>query len=192
MERNGVQLIDFYMQSVEHRGPDGQPGYVDKEFIRITNPGGKDAIEREVKPEDKSNWANHYRAFKEGETFEGDGFKLRDTSFLTKAEIDICKAAKIFTVEQLSSVDEIGCKMLGLNAKMLIQKAQNWLAGSKSVDKLVSKINALEQQMHSQESLVNTIQSLKTENEKKDIKLGELQNQIEELMKKSPEKKKAA
>lgn len=190
MERNGVQLIDFYMQSIENRTSDGEPTYVDKEFIRITSPGGKEAIEREVKPEDKVVYIGQYNAFKNGVHYEGEGFKLKDVSFLSKAEIENCQRAKVYTVEQLASMDDIGAKAVGLGAQTLRQKAQNWLEGKKNIDSVVSKVNALEQQIHSQKDLVNTITTLKSDNEKKDIKISDLQNQIEELMKKPLDDKK--
>lgn len=188
MNNNGVQLIQFYTDPVEVRTAEGQPNYEDREWIRITNPGGKDVIEREVRDSDTITYMAQYAAFKKGEVFEGEGFKLRDVSFLSKAEQENCRKAQIFTVEQLAGINDIGMRALGMNGRTLSQKAKDWLDGKKNIDVIVNKVNALEQQLNGQQEMLGAYNGIKADNVKKDATIAELRNQIEELTTKAKKK----
>ncbi len=183
-----VQLVEFYMESVERRDSAGNPIYEDREFVRITNPAGKDIVEREVKPEDKVTYIAQYQAFKDGIVYEGEGIKLKDTSFLSKSEIETCRAAKVFTVEQLANVDENGLKALGLNALALKQKAENWLKGRTSADSLVNQINTLERRLDEYDALKQEVLAKNQVIANKDAELAELKSKISELMSKPKNK----
>lgn len=182
MNNNGVQLIQFYIDPVEVRTAEGQPNYEDREWIRITNPGGKDVIERVVKDSDTITYMAQYAAFKKGEVFEGEGFKLRDVSFLSKSELENCKRAQIFTVEQLAGINDIGMKALGMNGRTLSQKAKDWLDGKKNIDVIVNKVNALEQTLASQQDQLGALNAVKAESAKKDVTISDLRNQLDELL----------
>lgn len=181
METLGVQYVEFFISSLEQRDENGNPKYVEKEFVRITNPGGKDVAEREVQEKDKVTYMAQYKAFKDGVAYEGEGFKLRDCAFLTKSEIEMCIRAKIYTVEALAGVEENGMKALGLDAHTLRKKAENWLKSRSSADTLVNQINALEKRLDDQAELVQELQIAKNQLSNKDSQIKELQEKIESL-----------
>jgi len=182
METLGVQYVEFFISSLEQRDENGNPKYVEKEFVRITNPGGKDVAEREVQEKDKIAYMAQYKAFKDGVTYEGEGFKLRDCAFLTKSEIEMCVRAKIYTVEALAGVEENGMKALGLDAHTLRTKAENWIKSRSSADALVNQINALEKRLDAQSDLVNELQMTKGLLSEKDVQIKELNEKIQSLM----------
>ncbi len=184
MTSNGVQIVEYYISPVEVRDTDGNPNYQDREFIRIINPGGKDVVEREVRDTDKVTWMAQYQAFKNNVEFEGEGTKLSDISLLSKAEIEMCKKGKIYTVEQLSSLNDVGMKALGMGARTLTQKATNWLDGRKNIDTIVNKLHALEKKVESQADVATAYEGAKADVIKKDATIADLRNQIDELMRK--------
>lgn len=184
MTSNGVQIVEYYMHPVEVRDTDGNPNYQDREFIRIINPGGKDVIEREVRDSDKVTWISQYQAFKNNVEYEGEGTKLTDVSFLSKAEIEMCKKGKIFTIEQLASINDVGMKALGMGARTLTQKAINWLDGRKNIDTVVNKLYALEKKVEAQADIAAAYEGTKADIVKKDATIADLRNQIDELMRK--------
>lgn len=181
MEMLGVQHVEFFMNSLEARDENGNPQYIEREFVRITNPGGKDVAEREVQEKDKVTYMAQYKAFKDGVVYEGEGFKLRDVAFLSKNEIDMCARAKIYTVEQLAGVEENGIKALGLNGYDLKKKAENWIKGRTGADALVNQITALEKRLDAQADLVTELQTAKGQIVSKDLMIKELTEKIEAL-----------
>lgn len=163
---NAVQLIEFYQEAVEDRAATqeaGGPVCKDVDYCRIINPGGRDVVERpaldylanldhQIKAGTvgaaalKDRFAKLYDNWKSNRDPEMPGVKLKDIPLLSPAELKTVTNAKIFTVEQLAEVGEVGLSALGMGARELQKKARNYLAAMNDQGKLVQQITAITQE----------------------------------------------
>jgi hypothetical protein len=156
---NAVQLIEFYQEAVEDRvatQESGGPVCKDVDYCRIINPGGRDIVERAVTdyienlnhqikaatvgaPQLKERFVKLYENWKLNRDPEMPGVKLKDIPLLSPAELKTVTNAKIFTVEQLAEIGEIGLGALGMGARELQKKAKNYLLAMNDQGKLVQE-----------------------------------------------------
>lgn len=156
---NAVQLIEFYQEAVEDRAAtqeSGGPVCRDVDYCRIINPGGRDVVERpaldylagldhQIKAGTvgaqalKERFVKLYDNWKVNRDPELPGVKLKDIPLLSPAELKTVTNAKIFTVEQLAEVGEVGLSALGMGARELQKKAKNYLIAMQDQGKLVQE-----------------------------------------------------
>jgi hypothetical protein len=156
---NAVQLIEFYQEAVEDRAATQEAGGIvcrDVDYCRIINPGGRDVVERPVvdyiasldhqikagtvgAAPLKERFVKLYDNWKANRDPELPGVKLKDIPLLSPAELKTATNAKIFTVEQLAEVGEIGLSALGMGARELQKKAKNYLLAMNDQGKLVQE-----------------------------------------------------
>lgn len=153
--------IEFKLMPVEDRGESMKQGMkimVDKEFAFIYPRGGKDVVKKEVPQKPKegeypsaeyqefhARFGRQYEAWKQGLEVPVEGTDLRQFRLLTPAQIENCRAIKIFTVEQLAEANEEALKNIGMGSRNLKSSAQRWLEFGNKGGKEVARIEELQE-----------------------------------------------
>lgn len=165
--------VQFEVQSVEDRGASLQQGhYITKDvvFAVVTPAGSKDRIPRQAddwfaqleqqvqEGRFSREWLNHYKAaydaFKSDREPPLHGTSIRHLTVLSPAQVQLCLNFSVRTIEDLAAANEETLGRLGMGARMLKQKAIEWLESSKTVGQQVEKITALQQRNTDLEELV--------------------------------------
>lgn len=165
--------VQFEVQSVEDRGASLQQGhYITKDvvFAIVTPAGSKDRIPRQAddwfaqlgqqvqEGRFPREWLNHYKAaydaFKSDREPPLHGTSIRHLTVLSPAQVQLCLNFSVRTIEDLAAANEETLGRLGMGARMLKQKAIEWLESSKTVGQQVEKITALQQRNTDLEELV--------------------------------------
>jgi hypothetical protein len=165
--------VQFEVQSVEDRGASLQQGhYITKDvvFAIVTPAGSKDRIPRQAddwfaqleqqvqEGRFPREWLNHYKAaydaFKSDREPPLHGTSIRYLTVLSPAQVQLCLNFSVRTIEDLAAANEETLGRLGMGARMLKQKAIEWLESSKTVGQQVEKITALQQRNTDLEELV--------------------------------------
>lgn len=105
----------------------GRPIYETRDFIKIIQPGERDILVREVREEDKWRWPRHWEAYSNQKTQVPDGTPLAVLYAGAPHEVEMLRALKIFTVEQLAGLTEQGIGRLGMGARERVQRAKDFL-----------------------------------------------------------------
>ena len=165
--------VQFEVQSVEDRGASLQQGHYttkDVVFAIVTPAGSKDRIPRQAddwfaqleqqvhEGRFPREWLNHYKAaydaFKSDREPPLHGTSIRHLTVLSPAQVQLCLNFSVRTIEDLAAANEETLGRLGMGARMLKQKAIEWLESSKTVGQQVEKITALQQRNTDLEELV--------------------------------------
>lgn len=165
--------VQFEIQTVEDRAASLEAGhYVVKDvvFAIVTPAGSKDRIPREANAwfaqlaqqvqENRfpAAWLQQYKAayeaFKNDREPPLNGTSIRYLTVLSPAQIQACLNFSVKTIEDLATANEETLGRLGMGARMLKQKAVEWLESSKSVGQHVAKITALQQRNDELEATV--------------------------------------
>ena len=126
------EFVTFSEEAIQNPGKSeqaGRPIYDMVEMVSIRFPGNNlTEIVRKVTPEDKERWAPQYAAFKKGGGGTVvDGTPLEAWTALNKAQVREFQAMNIFSVEQLSAVDDYFCQRIGMGGRMWRDRAKIWL-----------------------------------------------------------------
>lgn len=133
------------VQNMKKSEEAGRPIFEDVEYIRILFPGDNTReIYRPAKDEDKQKYADEYRRFKEGLEQTFSGTPLSAWGALHSSTIAELKALRVYTVEQLANLSEIGIGKLGMGARDMVAKAQSFLSRNTENDLLKARVAELE------------------------------------------------
>lgn len=122
----------------------GKPIWETREFISIMKPGNsKDIMEREVSELDKERWDVIYKAWKNREDQIQSGTRIEVLPGIEQGRIETCKSLNIYTLEQLTNIDEDGIENLGDGARELIRDAKRYLQGSTASDEMQKEVDAI-------------------------------------------------
>lgn len=126
--------VVFYRRPVQNDAKsreEGRPIFEEKEWIRKFTPGDQtQQIEREVRPEDRHEYAEQYRQFKANEEQKVEGTYLDKVPFLTSAQVAELKAVNVRTVEELVAMpDALASKFQGFQS--LKKRAADFLEAAK-------------------------------------------------------------
>lgn len=144
---------------------EGRPIFKDMEFVRIQQPGNLlSRIERPVRETDKARFPRQYAAFKAGAAEQSQGTPLAEWPLITRSQAEELKYFKIFTVDQLASLDDNSAqKMMG--GQSLKTKAKDWLdraAGNKITNELREQNTRLQQQIDELNAAIRNLTQEKT------------------------------
>lgn len=155
--------VRFEVRALEDRALSIQNGHyttVDKDFAVITPHGTADEIPRVV-----SDWFTYldqqireeripvkfveyykdaYAHWKKGEEMPLQGTPIKDWPPLSPAQRTNLLMARVYTVEDLAAANEATLGMIGMGARELKQKAENWLTSASSVGKMTEEISSLQ------------------------------------------------
>lgn len=138
----------------------GHAKFTNVDYAIITPAGSKDRVERpisawfahleaEVRSERfpaewLQNFKAQYAAWKEGRELPLDGTPILSWPVATPAQVKELLGLRLRTVEDLAAANEETVRRLGMGGRALKQQAVEWLAASKDIGQVSSRITALE------------------------------------------------
>ena len=162
--QRGAMHVEFYEESVfQAFESEKQQRQIFKsvDFIRLTHPGGKSAVERAVRDDDKFSYPKKWERYKAQKEQTGDGTPVEQWAALSKAQVMELKAMHIHTVEQVRDLSDGDVSKLGMGYQEYRKRADIYLKnleGSVQSEKLLSELKAKEELI---EKMQADIQSLK-------------------------------
>ena len=137
---------------------EGKPVYEDHDFITIITPGGKSDVKRPVKsvsdergPSDNERFPRQWAAYQNQQAEVHDGQPLEMWAPLGKAHVMTLKAARIYTVEQLSQLPDTALQNIPImDARKYRDMAIKYLemaANGAPISKLTRENQDLREQM---------------------------------------------
>lgn len=155
--------VRFEKRPVEDRQlslANGHYSTIDVDFAIITPHGTSDEIPRVVKDwfeyldqsvrEERTpqKFVTYYKEcyahYLKGEDTPLVGTPIRDWPVVGPSQRAGLLSARIYTVEDLANANESALGMLGMGARELQQKAQNWLKSATEVGKITEEISSLQ------------------------------------------------
>ena len=165
--------IRFEKRPVERRDAAGNVSYIDVDYALITQPGGKDTIEKIWKEwlpfveglarqgAYPAEWLpifrEAYSAWEAGQAAPVLGTPVINWPAATPAEVKMLTMLGILAVEDVAEMNEEVITRVGMGARALRQKAKDWIA---------SKADA---------SLVNQLAAKQAEIDRATMRIGELE-----------------
>lgn len=129
-----ILFVNFYMRSMPNEfesEKQGRPIYFEAPFIRIMTPGDQlNIIDTFVREEHKIRFPRQWAIFQNSQNSEElqlIGTPLSQWPAITRSHAEELKGAKFFTVEQIANASDLQKQSLGMNANVLVQKAQAFL-----------------------------------------------------------------
>jgi hypothetical protein len=148
-------LVSFYKRAVQDEfqsKSQGTPIFVQKDYVRIIQPGEKDIIDRPVKESDKARWPVKWQAYLQNKEQAADGTPL-DHLFPESPEIvATLRAMHIQTVQQLANLSDTAAGNLQFGGD-LRKKAQTYLEGAEKG----KKFHALEKRIADQDAEIKQL-----------------------------------
>lgn len=170
--------VEFFTEAVENprkTREKNRPFFEDKEFVRIRFPGDKnrilvapaaEAAVRDPATNERLSYIDrypeHYKAFKENQTYQGDGTPLSELPFLTEAKRAELRAFNIHDAETLAALDGAPLQKLGMSARSLKDQAAVYLEkaqGGAAESRLLAENGALRQQMEAMQRQLAALQA---------------------------------
>ena len=156
----GGQFVYFEQRPKEMRflsEKEGRPIFEDRDYIVITQAGGKTEFVAEVTDKHKRDYPREWAAYQSGLKEAVVGTPVEQWPVLSKAQIAMLKALSIRSVEQLAGCDDNAIERVGMGGRDLRSKAQAWLKAAKDAafvtalqaenDRLKSDVEDLRRQM---------------------------------------------
>lgn len=135
--------VRFELRPVERRTPEGQSFYEDVPWAILMAPGSRDTVELVAEdwlanlrdsgkngrcpPEWPQEYANAFKAWKEGQEQPTHGTPLTQWAAISPAQRKSCEAANIRTVEDLASANAESLSRIGMGSVALKTAAEAWL-----------------------------------------------------------------
>ena len=131
------------------------------DFVHIQQPGERDYQERPAKQSDKDRWPRQWIFYKEGKDQKiGDGTPLPLLFPQNPEVVEMLHGQHVFTVQQLSALTAEAQSRLGMGGMMWVQKAEKFLAASKSNEQYVKMQTELDQRDTKIAALENTVRDI--------------------------------
>jgi hypothetical protein len=157
-ERHGF-YVEFELRPEEDREASiaqGMPVFKDVEYAVITMPGGGLVVDKVISDELLREWKhgngnrkppspfahNAYEEWKDGREISVNGSDLKNWPGVTPAQLKMCLAAVIRTVEDLADANADTLRKLGMGSQALKEKATAYLAAA-GVNKNSEAVSAL-------------------------------------------------
>jgi hypothetical protein len=177
--------VEFEQRSEEDRQATIKAGHYvarDIDYAIIRAIGAKDAVEKPAvqwlehierqatRGAYKREWAaffrQQYEDWKKGHEITPNGLHVRNWPGVSRAEVDMLVAAKIYTVEDLADANEEALHRVGMGARGLKQRARAWLdtaAKNGSAEELASLRERTKNQDERIERLLEQVAELTAE-----------------------------
>lgn len=156
---------------------EGRKIFYEVPYVRILTPGNQlSEIDTPVREDHKQRFPLHWAAFENSQKQEYTvGTPVEEWPAISRSEAESLKSIKFFTVEQIAGASDLQSQRLGMNANMLRQKAQAFLASAKD--------SALAQQQAAE--LVRKDEQIEALNER----LAKLSDQVASLLEQKQKRK---
>lgn len=171
-EKPRPPYLRFEKRPVERRDIAGNVTFVDVDYVLITQPGGKDTLEKvwsewfpyiERLARDgiyPAEWLplfrERYADWQKGQASPVHGTDIKNWPAVTPAEVKILQLVGLLAVEDVASMNEEVISRCGMGGRALKQKALDWLAGKEGasltnqlaakqaeIDRLTIRVNEL-------------------------------------------------
>lgn len=131
-----VLHVTFYMRSIQNEfesEKQGRPIFQEVPFVKIMTPGNQlNIVDTPVRPDHRLRFPRQWEIFQSSQSQEQViGTPVDQWPRITRAQAEEIKALKFFTVEQIAGASDQQVQKLGMNAQMLRQEAQAFLAKAK-------------------------------------------------------------
>jgi hypothetical protein len=154
-------LVKFYMDAVELKGKseaEGRPIFEDREFVEIIPIGDtKTVVTKPVTDQERQRFPEEYAVFKRGVEMVFSGTPLSEWPIMRPAQIKQFNHFNIYTVEQLSEIDDIAISRVGPGTRDFVEKAKAFIAkakGSADVQRFASENLAMKEQIAEQATII--------------------------------------
>jgi hypothetical protein len=193
VQAQAAQHVEFYQEAVFMAGKsllEGRKIYENRDYVKVTQPGGRSAFVGEVKSDPDTNepskfilqYPKQWAQYKAKQEQIGDGIPLEEWSALSKAQVLSLKAEHIHTVDQLAMLNDGDILRLGMGFEEYRKRAKIYIENMKSnapMEKLMGELanerarhEANEQLMKQEiENLRELIQN-RQENEESPVRRG--------------------
>ena len=124
-------LVEFFYEAREKKQEtlkNGVPVFHDVLMVKITTPGGKGDLIREVKESDKTRFPRQWKAFEMLGHTPKTGMPIEELPGITASEVAQLKALALFTCEQIENLPDAYLKDIGLEARALRERCKTYLA----------------------------------------------------------------
>lgn len=170
-------LVKFFTKQREDKAAslkEGRPIFKDIEYIDIKVPGQRaGGASRPATFRDKQRFPRHYQAYKQRQEMPLEGTPLSEWPIMTRTQVEELAFHNVKTVEQLVAMsDTLASRFMGMNS--LKAKGKMWLENAEETVR------------------INEIETLKASGDEKDKRIEKLEAQVEAIMAKFDEPKKAA
>lgn len=147
----------FYMRAKQHKADtekEGRAIFHQVPYVKILVPGdNKNIVDRPVKDEHKKRWPRLWQRFEETQSNVIEGTPIDQWPFLNVAQVAEMKAMNIQSVEQLANLSDGGLEKIGMGARALQKRAQDFLKPAGENEKSLREENAeLKQRMAEMEA----------------------------------------
>ena len=150
------KMVWFFRKSIQNNylsEQEGRPIFEAQDFVHIQEPGERDYTERQARQDDMHRWPERWQAYQDGREQEQAGTPMA-TLFPTQPEIvDMLRALKITTAEQLAGLTEQGISRLGMGGRALVKKAKDFLEASHGM----AQAHALQKQIDDKDDQIRTL-----------------------------------
>lgn len=134
---DSVLDVRFYMRSEQDNyksDKEGRPIFYEVPYIQIRTPGNQlSEIDTPAREDHKQRFPEHWARFQNSQNPQDQivGTPVEQWPSINRAEAEELKGIRFFTVEQIAGASDLQMQRLGMNANVLRQKAQAFLAAAK-------------------------------------------------------------
>jgi uncharacterized short protein YbdD (DUF466 family) len=167
-QARAAQHVVFYQESVFLAGRsklEGRRIFEDRDYVRITQPGGRSTFVAEVKPDPDTNepskfilqYPKQWAQYKAKQEQTGDGLPLAAWDALSPAQIDMLKGEHIHTIDQLALLNDGDLARLGMGFDEFRKRARTYLEHMRSAEpmnKVMAELQAERDRHEASEQLM--------------------------------------
>jgi hypothetical protein len=150
------KIVWFFKKSVHMAAQSeeqGRPIYEGRHYVHIQEPGERDFIEREAHDGDRARWAAKWQAYQAGLEQDAVGTPIV-TLFPANPEIvDMFRAFKVTTVEQLAALTEAAMGRMGMGTRQHVEKAKAFLQAAQGM----AQAHALQRQIDERDETITEL-----------------------------------
>lgn len=176
-QKDRPAYVRFELRAVEDRELTVKNGHYstkDEATVLLTPAGSKDEVVKPVRDwleqmkhqvregrlpaEWEAMYVRAYEAWRRGEEIPLNGTPLKGWPIISPAQLQVCLAANVRTVEDLAAVNGEGLHRIGMGAQELKQRAEAWLKASKDIGGVVSLNSALQAKVAHLEGVVKQLE----------------------------------
>lgn len=141
---------------------EARPVHVQVDYVRIQQPGERDAIIRPAHDGDRRRFKMHWAAYQEGRQAIPEGTPLSVIFPANPEIIENLKYDKVFTVEQLASLTDTQKQNIGMGALAWSQKAYAFLdmaTSSKGFADLSARVDQLDASLVAKDKKIEALEA---------------------------------
>jgi len=159
-------LVKFYMDAVHLKAQsevEGRPIFEDREFVEIIPIGDtKTVVTKPVTDMERQRFPEEYAVFKRGIERTFTGTPLNQWPIMLPSQIKQFNHFNVYTIEQLSELDDIAIGRIGPGTRDFVEKAKAFIAkakGSADVQRFASENLEMKAKIEEQDRIIRELAS---------------------------------